>query len=127
MTKIFDEVFDEFLWGFGKPRNLIFNCNRTKDIMPGFWEKTDDGYKCTCRTVGISPSDVKISVGDDYIHVSGETEIDNYKYNTKYDLPVSQEVLSNIKSIKYKTENGITIIYLHINRPEKKQINIEQI
>lgn len=123
----FDRIFDDFFtWGFGKPRNLHFQ-TKTKDMLPSFWEKTEDGYKCTCRTVGISPSDVKVSVGEDCIYVSGETEIDKYKYSTNYELPVSQDVLGNIKSIKYKTENGITIIYMDIDRPEKKKITIQKI
>jgi HSP20 family molecular chaperone IbpA len=123
----FDSIFDEFFtWGFGKPRNLHFQ-TKTKDMMPSFWEKSDDGYKVTCRTVGISPSDVKVSVEDDCIHVNGETEIDKYKYSTDFDLPVSKDVISNIKNIKYKTENGITIIYLDIDRPEKKKINIQKL
>lgn len=116
---------DFFTWGFGKPRNFYFT-TKTKDMMPSFWEKTDDGYKCTCRTVGISPSDVTVSVGDDCICIKGETELDHFKYSTNYELPVSQDVLGNIKSIKYKVENGITIIYLEIDRPEKKKISIEQ-
>lgn len=125
-SREFDSIFDTFLYGFGKPRNLIFNC-KTKDIMPSFWEKTDEGYKCTCRTVGIEPDAVKVEIGEDCIHVSGETEMDGYKYNTSYDLPVSEDVLANIKSIKYKTANGITIIYIDIDRPEKKKIEIKKI
>lgn len=122
----FDRFFDSILCGFGKPRNLYFNC-KTKDIMPSFWEKTDVGYKCTCRTVGISPEDVKVEIKNDYILIKGETELDGYKYNTNYELPVSEDVLSNIKNIKYKSSNGITFIYLDIDRPEKKNIKIEQI
>jgi HSP20 family molecular chaperone IbpA len=125
-SKDFNEIFDAVLYGFGKPRNLYFNC-KTKDIMPGFWEKTETGYKCTCRTVGISPNDVTVEVEDDCIHIKGETDMDGYKYNTNYELPVSQDVLSNIKNVKYKTENGLTFIYLDIDRPEKKKINIQQI
>lgn len=122
--KLFCE-FDDFL-GFGKPRGLAFNC-KNFDMMPSYWEKTNDGYKCTCRSVGINSEDLHVSVGDDYIHVEGETELDNYKYTVKYDLPVSKEILDNIKGIKYKTQNGITIIYIELEKVEKKKIKIEQI
>jgi HSP20 family molecular chaperone IbpA len=122
----FNSFFDDFVYGFGKPRNLIFNC-KTKDIMPSFWEKTESGFKCTCRTVGICPKDVAVTLEDDCIHVKGETEWDNYKYNTSYELPLCEDVLNNIKSVKYKTENGITIIYIDLDRPEKRKIKIEQI
>jgi HSP20 family molecular chaperone IbpA len=107
-------------------RGLAFNC-KNFDMKPSIWEKTDDGYKCTCRSVGINPEDLKVSIGDDYIHVEGETELDNYKYSVKYDLPVSAEILDSIKSVKYKTTNGITIIYIELEKSEKKKIKIEQI
>jgi HSP20 family molecular chaperone IbpA len=122
----FDAIFDEFLFGFGKPKNLKFNC-KTKDVMPSYFEKTETGYKCTCRTVGINPGDVKIKLEDDYIHVEGKTTMDGYEYSTSYDLPISQDVANNIKGIKYKTENGITIIYIDLERPDRKIVNIEQI
>jgi len=120
-----DYYFNDLFYLFGKPRNLVFNCKNTKDIMPSYWEETEEGYKCTCRTVGIAPSDVHIEVKNDCIIVSGETEFDGYKYNTKYELPVAQDVLTNIKKVKCKTAYGITVIYLEIERPKKSKIEIE--
>lgn len=125
-SKDFDEVFNELEGWFGKPRKLIFQC-KTKDMMPSYWEKTEEGYKCTCRTVGINPNDVKVELLNDCIHIEGKTEFDNYTYSTSYDLPITEDVFNNIKNIKYKSQNGITIIYLDVDRPEKKNIKIEQI
>lgn len=123
---VFDEVFRDFNVIFGKPRKLIFNC-KTKDQMPSYWEKTDTGFKATCRTVGINPEDVKVSLEYDCIKVSGETEMDGYKYNCYYELPVIEEVLNNIKSIQYKTKNGLTFIYVDVDIPKKKDVKIERI
>lgn len=122
-NRFFDDSFNSI---FGRPRNLIFNC-KTKDQMPSFWEKTDDGFKATCRTVGVNPEDVVVSVSDDCIVVKGETKVDNYTYNCSYELPVIEEVLNNIKSIKYKTANGLTFINLEVDLPKRKDIKIEQI
>lgn len=119
-------VFDDFNNIFGRPRHLYFNC-KTKDQMPSYWEKTENGFKATCRTVGINKKDVKVTIEDDCIKVTGETELDSYKYNCNYELPIIEEVLNNIKNVKYKTANGLTFIYLEVDKPEKKKINIEQI
>lgn len=128
MYDLFKKNFDVFdtVLGFDYPRNFYFNC-KVKDMMPSKWEKTEDGYKCTCRTVGISPDDVKVVLDEDHITVSGETEMDGYKYNTHYVLPISKDVVSNINKVKYKTQNGITIIYIDIERPAIKKIAVEKI
>jgi HSP20 family molecular chaperone IbpA len=122
----FDPFFNDLEGWFSKPRHLVFQC-KTKDMMPAFWEKTEEGYKCTCRMVGIASNDVKVILKDDCIHVEGKSVLDNYEYSQSYDLPVTQDVLNNIKNIKYKTQDGITIIYIDLERPEKKKVNIEQI
>jgi HSP20 family molecular chaperone IbpA len=122
-NRFFDDSFNSI---FGRPRNLIFNC-KTKDQMPSCWEKTETGFKATCRTVGITPEDVKITIENDCIKVSGETKTEDYTYNCSYELPVIEEVLNNIKSIKYKTANGLTFINLEVDLPKRKDIKIEQI
>lgn len=117
----------EEIFGFGKPTDLIYNAGNTKDMNPVFWTKTEEGYKATCRTVGIAPDDVKVSVNECNIVVEGETEYEGSVYNTSYKLPVSKEIIGNIESIGYKTLNGLTYIYLSVETPEKKQIKINKI
>lgn len=122
------DFFDDFfMLGFGKPEDIIYNAGHTKDMNPANWLKTDTGYKATCRTVGINENDVKVILIDNYIEVSGESEYEGTKYNVSYKLPVSDDVISNIKSLKYKTLNGLTYIYLDIERPEKKKIKAVKI
>lgn len=117
------DFFDDFFaLGFGKPENIIFNSGHTKDLDPTYWSKTETGYKATCRTVGINEVDVKVILNDNYIEVSGESEYEGSKYNVSYKIPVSDEVVSNAKSLKYKTLNGLTYIYLDVERAEKKKI-----
>ncbi len=75
MTRNFDEIFDSMLLGFGAPMNIRFNTAKTKDLMPSCWspweveyedstEKKKMGYKCVCRTVGINPEDVNVTMED---------------------------------------------------------------
>ena len=131
LTDFFDE-FDEVL-GFGKPRHLKFNTGNTQDMSPVFWQVlTDDdnkkiGYKSVCRTVGVAPEDVKVVLEDGKITVQGETEFDGSKYNTYYDIPVSDSVVNNIENIKYKTLNCLTYIYIYTKIPQERKVLIEKI
>lgn len=120
---LFKEIFNNC---FPKPMNLQFS-TKNHDMSPAIWEKTEEGYKCTVRTVGIKPSDVIVKLEDDYIHLEGKSTLDNYDYSQNMDLPIVEDIRDNLKDIKYKSQDGITIIYLNVNRPEKKEIKIEKI
>ena len=122
MYDFFDEVF-----GFGKPFDLIYNTGKTKDMNPAYWSKTKNGYKAICRTVGIAPDDVKVEVNDCNIIIKGETKYEEDVYNTSYKLPISREIIGDVKSIDYKTLNGLTYIYLFVETPEKKKIQVNKI
>jgi HSP20 family molecular chaperone IbpA len=111
---------------FGKVQNLKFN-SIVKDLYPSVWESTETGYKCTAKTLGIRPEDLTVKLEDDYIVVSGESEVENQKYNTYFELPVCDDILNQLKEIKYKSENGLTFIYLEVDKPEKKKIEIKKI
>ena len=129
----FEKLFEDFFsMGFGRPRNIRFNVGGTKDMNPVYWQTlTDDdnhkiGFKSTCRTVGLSPEDVKVSLEDNCIVVQGNSEFDGVKYDTHIEIPVSESVVGNIENIKYKTLNGLTYIYIYIKTPEYTKINIEK-
>lgn len=130
-----DKIFEDFLtFGLGRPKNLRYNIGHTKDVSPVYWQKFVDnktkeelGIKSTCRTVGISPSDVKVELTKHGITVSGVTKYENTQYDTYYEIPISTSVISDIESIKYKTENGLTYIYVYIKKPKTAEIKIEKI
>ena len=111
---------------FGKVQNLKFN-SIVKDLYPSVWEATETGYKCTTKTLGIKPDDLSVKLVDAYIIVSGESEVENQKYNTYFELPVCDDVLNQLKEIKYKSENGLTFIYLEVDKPEKKKVEIKKL
>lgn len=125
---IFDDLHD-MLTGFGTPRDIAFNVNDTLDMRPAKWEKLaeENGYRCVCRTVGINEKDVKIELNNRFISVSGNSEYEGIKYNVRYNLPLSEEIISNITGIKYKSLNGITYIYVYTNKPDIRKIVAERI
>lgn len=124
---------DEFL-GFGIPKKIAYNTARTKDLMPACWKPIKDekgittGYKAICRTVGIAPEDVKVTVDDsDNIIVKGETEYEGEKYTQYFEIGTVHDIMCNIEKIDYKTLNGLTYIYLTVKVPESKKIEINKI
>lgn len=128
MNELFNDFYDDlFALGFGKPRKIIFNSGKTQDMNPAYWSETENGYKAVCRTVGINEEDVSVELKHNCIKVSGETEYEGSKYNVSYELPVSDDVLANVTKLEYKTLNGLTYIYISVNRPEKKEIKAQRI
>jgi len=126
MTKFFDDVFDELLLGFGKPRRLVFN-SVVKDMLPSCWTKKDDKtYMCICKTTGINPEDVVVEEYDYGLKVSGSTEIYNHTFDTSFELPIAESIMNEIEKVKVSSKNGLTFITLILDRPEKKKIKIEK-
>lgn len=126
MTKFFNEVFDEFLLGFGKPRRLVFN-SQVKDMLPSYWQKKDEKtYLCTVKTLGINPEDVKVEETDYGIKVSGSSVVNDFTYDTCLELPIAESIMNEIEKIKVTSKNGLTFITLILNRPEKRKITIER-
>lgn len=118
-------IFEDFMeLGFGSPV-YKFNTNGLYDTMPSFWKKTDEGYKVTLKTLGVS--EVLVEIVDNNIKVYGENEIDGLKYDTTINLPVSQDVINNITEVRHKTVCGVTVLNLILDRPEKKNIKITKI
>ena len=138
MARNFDELFDSVMLGFGAPTNIRFNTAKTKDLMPSYWstweveekdstEKRKLGYKCVCRTVGINPEDVNVTMEDYGICVDGQTEHEDNKYTQHIELPISESVMSDIENISYKTLNGLTYIYIKMKSPEKRKVKINRV
>lgn len=126
MSRIFDDVFDEFLLGFGKPKRFIFN-SQVKDMLPSYWQKKDDKtYLCTVKTLGINPEDVIVEIIDYGIKVSGSSIVNDFTYDTCVELPIVESIMNEVEKIKVKSKNGLTFITLILDRPEKKKILIEK-
>lgn len=144
----FDRLLDTIEIGFGLPSNIRFNTGKTKDMMPAFWkvwqdkveyttdeydgdvpnaEMIDRGFKAVCRTVGIDEKDIKITEEDYGLCLQGETEVDGVKYSQYIELPISKDVMANVKSIGYKSKDGLTFIYLEVDTPKRNKLKIERL
>lgn len=125
----FERIFDDFFTlGFGRPRNLKFNA-QVKDMLPSYWSKKDeDTYLCTVKTLGIEPNAIKVEESTSFygLVVSGESEVNGFKYNTSVDLPIAESIMNEIEKIDFTSKNGLTFITLKLNRPEKNKIKIER-
>jgi HSP20 family molecular chaperone IbpA len=97
-------------------------------MHPTYWEKTKDGYMCLVHTLGIRPEEIKIEVEEDFIRLSAESKYEGLErpFTKNMDIPVDKDIMSNVVKVKYKTENGLTFIYLDVEHKENK-IKIEQI
>lgn len=132
---IFDDFFGNDFLGFGEPHLDFYNCAGTKDIVPAVWRKVTnvkdsdfDEYLAICRSVGVRPSDVEVTVPDDknVIKVSGETKTNWDTYNFSYELPIAKAIMDNIEKIECRSEDGLSYITLKVKKIEqKKKFNIE--
>ena len=105
--------------------------------MPAYWKRwtkknSDDkeeflGYKCLVRTVGVASEDVNVTLENDRIVVDGKTKVEDYTYSQHVELPISKDVVSNVKSVEYKSKDGMTYIYLKVHTPEYKKIDVKRI
>ena len=105
--------------------------------MPAYWKRwtrknSDDkeeflGYKCLVRTVGVASEDVNVTLENDRIVVDGKTKVEDYTYSQHVELPISKDVVSNVKSVEYKSKDGMTYIYLKVRTPEYKKIDVKRI
>lgn len=136
----FEDILKSLELGFGKPKNIKFNTPNTKDLLPSYWskweeqdkensgEKVQKGYKCVCRTVGINPEDINLTMEDYGICLDAKTIYDDeFQYTQHIELPISESIISDIKSINYRSKNGVTYIYLEMKKPEKKKVAINKI
>jgi hypothetical protein len=118
----FDALFDEFLLGFGKPRKSIFNTNSIKDQMPNYWSKTDTGFRCIAKTLGVS--EVSVTVEDYGIKLYGKSELFDKTWDCTLELPIVEAIMNDIIEIKTETKDGLTSIDLILDKPQKKKIKI---
>ena len=91
------------------------------------WHKTDKGYKCACRSVGVAPDDVHVTVTSNSIKVKGETKCDGETYSIDYECSVAKDVINNIEKVEYKSLNGMTYIYITVKKPVENAIKVTRI
>ena len=132
---MFDEIFKDFddvMFGdfcnpfSGTVSYLKFNSNRTQDQHPIVFQKLakDDKmidknhtvYRATVRSVGVAPKDISVKLDNKTLWVKGETGNKDSEYDFEIGYDISDDLIGQIDNIKFKSENGITYIYLFVKR-----------
>lgn len=126
MESLMNFFDDDFMRIFDKPI-VRYNSAKTKDMSPMSWHKTDKGYKCACRSVGVAPDDVHVTVTSNSIKVKGETKYDGETYSIDYECSVAKDVINNIEKVGYKSLNGMTYIYITVKKPVENTIKVTRI
>lgn len=139
---MFNDFFDsDFLFGDfcnpfgGNVSYLKFSSNGTQDQRPISFQKLakDDKivdsnhtvYRATVRSVGVSPSDVTVSLEGKTLWIKGDTDNKDSDYNFKIGYTVADDLIGQIDQIKYNSKNGITYVYLFVKRNDTN-IKIER-
>lgn len=148
--RFYNDALSNMLMGFGVPRNVRFNTPGTKDLLPSYWnewvkvdetaEDSDEaentkeslGYYCVCRTVGIDPADVVVEETEDGLVVKGETTVKGHsttpvKYSQYIELPIAKEIMDSVSDVEYESKNGLTYVYMKINKKARRNIPIGRI
>ena len=134
-------IFDDFIFGDfcdpfdGAVSYLKFNSNNTQDQHPISIQKlaNDDKlvdkdhtvYRISCRSVGVSPSDVSVEIDGKTLWIKGETDNKDSEYNFKVGYTISDDLIGQIDQVKFNSENGITYVYLFVKR-NNPNIKIER-
>ena len=107
--------------------DFLFNSS-VKDMQPYTVYRRDNDYIIEVKTLGISPEDIKVSLDDNKLEISGETAspYSEDSFNTRIKLSVSKNIIDNLDSVKYKSINGLTYITLKMKEEKKHNISIER-
>ena len=106
--------------------SFIFNSS-VKDMQPYNVYKKNKDYVIEVKTLGINPEDINVKLIDNTLEINGETQnpYGNKPFNTKISLSIDTGILSKLKKIVYKSNNGLTYITLITNEKES-DIRIEK-
>jgi HSP20 family molecular chaperone IbpA len=119
-------LFDSFDNELNKLFRLSFsNFNRpVKDMQPYKYIRTDNGFIFVINTLGISKTDVQVSVandkGDPYptLRVKGKTMMEKVQFENTVDLALRLVIDEEVEEVAYEVKDGLTIIYLKLKKPE---------
>lgn len=120
----FDSFFDRAWNNFNRP---------VKDMYPYQAYKAENGYIIVCNTLGIDKKDISVGIerekGTAYpvLKIKGKSELERINFENSVDLGILLKFRSDIASVKYEVKNGLTIVYLKVEEPEKPQLSAEYI
>lgn len=122
-SKIFDDNIFDFLRD-----DYLFNSS-VKDMNPTVFYKKDNDYIIEAKTLGISPDDIKVTLDENILIISGESknEYSDKAFNAKIKVKIGDDILSLVEKIDYKSENGLTYVILRMKQAPSSNIEIKRV
>ena len=100
--------------------------NSTKGNDRQYKKDKDGTYTITFKTPGVAPEDIHVKISGNLLSVYGETSYEGESYVCSPTVYLDSDLISSIKEIKYRSQNGITYVYIYTN-PLDKDIKISKI
>ena len=122
-NRIFNDDIFKFL------DDSFFYTSPVRDMNPVTYYKKDKDYIAEFKTLGINSSDVNVKLEDDKLTVSGETknEFNDKSFSTNITISLDRKVVNEIESIDYKSQNGLTYVFLRMKESQSSKIKINKI
>ncbi len=122
-SKIFDDNIFDFLRD-----DYLFNSS-VKDMNPTVFYKKDNDYIIEAKTLGISSDDIKVTLDENILIISGESknEYSDKAFNAKIKVKIGDDILSLVEKIDYKSENGLTYVILRMKQAPSSNIEIKRV
>lgn len=114
-----DDFFDSIFSPLDKAWSRMFQEKDGYRVMKG---SDDNTYIAIFNTIGISPSDIKVTNvkrGNGVIlKVSGKSEIKEIddEYSASYEIMLTNP--NGIDNVQYKVKDGLTIVCIKFNKPK---------
>lgn len=110
--------------------NMWNNFSRpVKDMQPfSVYQNEDKGYILVVNTLGINKEDLTVNLENEkgslypILKIKGETTIEKINFSNKVNLGIQLKIKDKVEAIDYTVNNGLTIIYLKIKKPEKETL-----
>jgi HSP20 family protein len=90
------------------------------DLSLDYWEKTENGYSLSLDIPGVKKEDIKLSVNNGILTVSGErkNKHSSYTYKSSYSVPKN----INVDSLKAEYEDGVLTLSATQSESSKEKL-----
>lgn len=121
MRSILDSFFDEV---YSEDTLNTKDDGHSKDSLVCGWTPVDGGYRMVKSISGVNENDIVVEYIEKKhipsIRVFGQTEQEDKTYNVELCFLVPNIIREQVlKSVKYKTKDGLIYVYLDVEEKEK--------
>lgn len=120
-------IFNEDIFKFLRD-DFFFNSS-VRDMNPTAYYKKGTDYIIEAKTLGIDGNDITVTLDNNIITISGETqnEYGGKSFNANLRVKLEKEIIDGIDTIDYMSKNGITYVFIHMKEVDTSGIQINKI